>query len=178
MHKKYNSNSIFLKYRIRRFIRMSVLLGPYDIGIRPSSSDLTSRQMSRRRTVSTGFEQTRQWSLREFKPKSKSYAYDMEGLSKSDLKKKAMLNNYLIKQSDSLIDGTTNLNQDQQGFLDKIPGAGILLILFCVIIYQSGNVAAKKMATPPFMMIFLRDVGSLFMMTPLNIAIGAPAYQR
>ena len=70
---------------------MSVLLGPYDIGIRPSSSDLSSRKISRRRTVSTGFEQTRQWSLREVKPKSKSYAYDMEGLNKSDLKKKAMM---------------------------------------------------------------------------------------
>ena len=159
---------------------MSVLLGPYDIGIRPSSADLTSRNISRRRTVSTGFEQTRQWSLKEFKPKSKSYAYVMEGLSKSDLKKKAMLNNYLIKQSDSLLDGNTNLNEDEdhKGFWDRIPGAGILMIIFCVIIYQSGNVAAKKMSAPPFMMIFLRDVGSLFMMTPVNIAIAAPVYQR
>ena len=52
------------------------------------------------------------------------------------------------------------------------------MIIFCVIIYQSGNVAAKKMSAPPFMMIFLRDVGSLFMMTPVNIAIAAPVYQR
>ena len=162
---------------------MSVLLGPYDIGIRPAESDLSSRKISRRRTVSTGFEQTltRQWSLREVKPKSKSYAYDMEGLNKSDLKKKAMLNNYLIKQSDSLLDGSANLKdgiEDQRGLCERIPGAGILLILFCVIIYQCGNVAAKKMAAPPFMMIFLRDVGSLFMMTPLNIAIAAPVHQR
>ena len=160
---------------------MSVLLGPYDIGIRPSSSDLSSRKISRRRTVSTGFEQTRQWSLREVKPMSKSYAYDMEGLNKSDLKKKAMLNNYLIKQSDSLLEGSTNLkeeSEDHLGFCERIPGAGILLIIFCVTIYQCGNVAAKKMAAPPFMMIFLRDVGSLFMMTPVNIAIAAPVYQR
>ena len=159
---------------------MSVLLGPYDIGIRPSESDLSSRKISRRRTVSTGFEQTltRQWSLREVKPKSKSYAYDMEGLNKSDLKKKAMLNNYLIKQSDSLLDGSTKEDNEDQGLCERIPGAGILLILCCVIIYQCGNVAAKKMAAPPFMMIFLRDVGSLFMMTPLNIAIAAPVYQR
>ena len=163
---------------------MSVLLGPYDIGIRPAESDLSSRKISRRRTVSTGFEQTltRQWSLREVKPKSKSYAYDMEGLNKSDLKKKAMLNNYLIKQPDSLLeDFSTNLkdgNEDHRGLCERIPGAGILLILCCVIIYQCGNVAAKKMAAPPFMMIFLRDVGSLFMMTPLNIAIAAPIYQR
>ena len=149
---------------------MSVLLGPYDIGIRPSSSDLTPRKISRRRTVSTGFEQTRQWSLSEVKPKSKSYAYDMEDLSNSDL----------IKQSDSLLDGNTKLNEDEdlKGFWERIPGAGILMILFCVIIYQSGNVAAKKMAAPPFMMLFLRDVGSLFMMTPVNIAIAAPVYQR
>ena len=149
---------------------MSVLLGPYDIGIRPSSSDLTPRKISRRRTVSTGFEQTRQWSLSEVKPKSKSYAYDMEDLSNSDL----------IKQSDSLLDGNTKLNEDEdlKGFWERIPGAGILMILFCVIIYQSGNVAAKKMAAPPFMMIFLRDVGSIFMMTPVNIAIAAPVYQR
>ena len=162
---------------------MSVLLGPYDIGIRPSSSDLSSRKISRRRTVSTGFEQTmtRQWSLREVKPKSMSYAYDMEGLNKSDLKKKAMMNNYLIKQSDSLLEGSTDLkeeSEDRLGFCERIPGAGILLILFCVIIYQCGNVAAKKMAAPPFMMIFLRDVGSLFMMAPVNIAIAAPVYQR
>ena len=162
---------------------MSVLLGPYDIGIRPSSSDLSSRKISRRRTVSTGFEQTmtRQWSLREVKPKSMSYAYDMEGLNKSDLKKKAMMNNYLIKQSDSLLESSTNLKEDSEdhlGFCERIPGAGILLILFCVIIYQCGNVAAKKMAAPPFMMIFLRDVGSLFMMAPVNIAIAAPVYQR
>ena len=151
---------------------MSVLLGPYDIGIRPSESDLSSRKISRRRTVSTGFEQTltRQWSLREVKPKSKSYAYDMEDLSNSDR----------IKQSDSLLDGNTKLNEDEdlKGFWERIPGAGILMILFCVIIYQSGNVAAKKMAAPPFMMIFLRDVGSMFMMTPLNIAIAAPIHQR
>ena len=106
---------------------------------------------------------------------------DMEGLNKSDLKKKAMLNNYLIKQSDSLLDIKKILNEgneDQQGLCERIPGAGILLIIFCVIIYQCGNVAAKKMTAPPFMMIFLRDVGSLFMMTPVNIAIAAPVYQR
>ena len=130
--------------------------------------------------MSTGFEQAREWSLKDFKPKSKSYANDMEVLTKNELKKKAMLNNYLIKQADSsLLGESTHLSEgDEMGVCERVPGAGIMLVLFVVIIYQSGNIAAKKMAAPPFMMIFLRDLGSLFMMTPLNIALDAPVYHR
>ena len=55
---------------------------------------------------------------------------------------------------------------------------GILLVIATILIYQGGNVVAKKMSTPPFLMILIRDVISLFLTAPLNIQQRAPPFQR
>ena len=52
---------------------------------------------------------------------------------------------------------------------------GILLVIATIVIYQGGNVVAKKMSTPPFLMILVRDVISLFLTAPLNIQTAAGA---
>ena len=70
------------------------------------------------------------------------------------------------------------LHCQELGFCERVPGMGILLVIATILIYQGGNVVAKKMSTPPFLMILIRDVISLFLTAPLNIQQRAPPFQR
>ena len=70
------------------------------------------------------------------------------------------------------------LHYQELGYCDRVPGMGILLVIATIVIYQGGNVVAKKMSTPPFLMILIRDVISLFLTAPLNIQQRAPPFQR
>ena len=151
---------------------MSILLGPYDIGYTPSNQDLQRvRKLSRRRTVSTSFEQaSHDRILRDdVGKKSKSYAYEMEELPRLDLKKTALMNSFLMKKKVFPAEGDEE-NKENLDCLEKIPGIGIGLVIFVVSIYQGGNVIAKKMDTSPFLMIFLRDVFSAILQVPINVA--------
>ena len=80
---------------------MSILLGPCDIGYTPSNQDMQRvRKLSRRRTVSTSFEQASHDRILQddVGKKSKSYAYEMEELPRLDLKKTALMNSFLMKK--------------------------------------------------------------------------------
>ena len=79
---------------------------------------------------------------------------------------------------DWLIGWSYLLHYQELGFCERVPGMGILLVIATIVIYQGGNVVAKKMSTPPFLMILVRDVISLFLTAPLNIQQRAPPFQR
>ena len=81
---------------------MSTFLGPYDVALAPPKQEAKTRQITRRRTVSTGFEQVcqphvsreyhvsrvtcqvrhdRLLATAEVSRKSRSYAHEMERMS-------------------------------------------------------------------------------------------------
>ena len=147
------------------------------MGYTPSDQDLQKvGKLSRRRTVSTSFEQVRHDRIlhTHVGQKSKSYAYEMEELPRLDLKKTALMNSFLMKKKVFPEDDNT----ETSGCLEKIPGIGIGLIIFVISIYQGGNVIAKKMDTSPFLMIFLRDVFATFFQVPVNVATNAPPFTK
>ena len=160
-----------------RELTMSILLGPYDIGYIPPSRQ-EPRRLSRRRTVSTSFEQTRQQEHRTIlknvaDKKSKSYAYEMEELPRLDLKRKALINSYMS----SISEEGEEQRGEQDGAKDtfeRIPGMGIYLTLFMIIVYQGGNVLTKKMSMNPFLLLLLRDFFTIFFHVPVNVATSAP----
>ena len=113
---------------------MSILLGPYDIGYTPSNQDLQRvRKLSRRRTVSTSFEQASHDRILQddVGKKSKSYAYEMEELPRLDLKKTALMNSFLMKKKVFPAEGDEE-NKENLDCLEKIPGIGIGLVIFVV----------------------------------------------
>ena len=82
---------------------MSILLGPYDIGFTAPKQEPKQKNLTRRRTVSTSFEQVRHERIHlhadaHVGPKSKSFAHDMETLPKLDLQNKHLYI-LIVKQS-------------------------------------------------------------------------------
>ena len=109
--------------------------------------------------------------------KTRSYAYEMEELPKLDLKKTAMINNFLLKQP-SILEEDDKRAEEHLSFLERTPGMGILLTILAICIYQGGNVVAKKMTVNPFMMIFLRDFLTLFYTVPFTIQAQTTPFPR
>ena len=114
--------------------------------------------------------------------KTRSYAYEMEELPKLDLKKHAIIKNFLLKQSSILEEEEDEEKEKEQkenlSFLDRIPGLGILLTFLSICVYQGGNVVAKKMTLNPFMMIFLRDFITLFYTVPFALHAKSAPFPR
>ena len=100
----------------------------------------------------------------------------MEELPKLDLKKHAMINNFLLKQPSILEEVETG--GEEESLMDRIPGLGILLTFLSICIYQGGNVVAKKMTVNPFMMIFLRDFITLFYTVPFAVHANTTPFPR
>ena len=100
----------------------------------------------------------------------------METLPKLDLKRKAVINNYLIKQPSILEEDEED--GEKPGFLERVPGMGIILLVITIVIYQGGNVVTKKMTTSPFLIIFLRDFFAVIMQTPVNIVVNEPPFKK
>lgn len=104
----------------------------------------------------------------------------MEELPKLDLKKHAIIKNFLLKQP-SIIEEDEEEEKEQKesfSFLDRIPGLGILLTFLSICVYQGGNVVAKKMTLNPFMMIFLRDFITLFYTVPFALHAKSAPFPR
>ena len=175
---------------------MSISLGPDDLtGFLPPSPPARTNNLSRRRTVSTSFEQVRHGRVQvsdgcggalsdgdvqaSEDRKTQSYAYKMEELPKLDLKKTAMINNFLLKQSSIIEEDNNNKGaEEHRSFLERIPGMGIFLTILYISIYQGGNVVAKKMTVNPFMMIFLRDLITLLYTVPFNVQAQTTPFPR
>ena len=101
----------------------------------------------------------------------------MEELPKLDLKKTAMINNFLLKQP-SILEEDDKRAEENLSFLERTPGMGILLTILGICIYQGGNVVAKKMTVNPFMMIFLRDFLTLFYTLPFTVQARTTPFPR
>ena len=178
---------------------MSISLGPDDLtGFLPPSPPARTNYPARRRTVSTSFEQVRHERIHiqvrnigggrgdaegglqaSEDRKTQSYAYKMEELPKLDLKKTAMINNFLLKQSSIIEEDNNNKGaEEHRSFLERIPGMGIFLTIVYISIYQGGNVVAKKMTVNPFMMIFLRDLLTLLYTVPFNVRAQTTPFPR
>ena len=102
----------------------------------------------------------------------------MEELPKLDLKKTAMINNFLLKQPSIIEDEDNNGAEENLSFLERIPGMGILLTILYICIYQGGNVVAKTMTVNPLMMIFLRDLITLLYTVPFSVQAEAAPFPR
>ena len=177
---------------------LSLSLGPDDLGYLPVCPPPRTNLLARRRTVSTSFEQVRHERIHiqvrnigggggdaegdvqaSEDRKTQSYAYKMEELPKLDLKKTAMINNFLLKQSSIIEEDNNNKGaEEHRSFLERIPGMGIFLTIVYISIYQGGNVVAKKMTVNPFMMIFLRDLLTLLYTVPFNVRAQTTPFPR
>ena len=137
---------------------MSTSLGPEDISLEPlPSHPARSKAGPRRRTVSTSFEQNRSVknqnrSLDLMGRKTQSFAQDMAGLPQNLLKKQAIYNSFVEKQTEE--DG----NNEKKTWWQKIPCFGIILVFVAITIYQGGSVVAKKLNINPILMVLMRDV--------------------
>ena len=176
---------------------LSLSLGPDDLGYLPVYPPPRTNLLVRRRTVSTSFEQVRHERIHiqvrnigggggdaeggvqaSEDRKTQSYAYQMEELPKLDLKKTAMINNFLLKQPSVTEEEDNKRAEENLSFLERIPGMGILLTILSICIYQGGNVVAKKMTVNPFMMIFLRDLITLLYTVPFNVQAQTTPFPR
>ena len=122
---------------------------------------------SRRRTVSTSFEQNdaihRRLVLGDNR-KTVSYADNMISATGQILEKSASI--------------PEDVPQKKLRFLDRIPCLGIILVIVGVTVFQGGSVLAKKMTIHPFMMVFYSDTFKLFFTTPFTIHGGENPFPR
>ena len=128
---------------------MSITLGSDDFIVSSSLKSIRKNE-SRRRTVSTSFEHHRKQPALKIELKSQSYAQDMTLLPTKVLKKQAILNSFIEKQSVE--------KNAEESFTKKIPCFGIILILVGITMFQSGSVIAKKLNVNPFLMVLIRDI--------------------
>ena len=150
-------------YRICRRIFITVMstvsLSP-EVGwtyeLQPKS--LAAAKISRRRTVSTSFEQggstTKRKIIYDEAKKSHSYADHLTSL---------------VLHED---DGDEEKNETQTSCSEKVPCLGIMLIIAGVTVFQAGSVLAKKMTVNPLLMLLIRDFFQLSVTSSFTIAGG------
>ena len=119
---------------------------------------LAAAKISRRRTVSTSFEQggstTKRKIIHDEAKKSHSYADHLTSL---------------VLHED---DGDEEKNETQTSCSEKIPCLGIMLIIAGVTVFQAGSVLAKKMTVNPLLMLLIRDFFQLSVTSSFTIAGG------
>ena len=117
---------------------MSITLGPDDF-ILPPSHPTPTKNVARRRTVSTSFEQKNQKKdVLHMGRKTQSVAQDMSALPRSLMKKKTIFDSFVEKE---MIDEEI---VEEVNSKKKIPFLGIILILVGILIFQSGSVLVKN----------------------------------
>ena len=132
----------------------TISLSPEEVGGYIGRSKEGQRR-SRRRTVSTSFEQTSKHELCEER-KIASYAgHITELLEDSE------------DHSDEL-----HSTEKSKSLAKRIPCFGIMLVIISVIVFQAGSVLAKKMTIHPMMMLLYRDSLMITMTSPFTIAGG------
>ena len=122
---------------------------------------------SRRRTVSTSFEQNDAIHRR---------------LVLGDDRKTVSYADNLISAPGPILEKSTSISEDvpkkKFGFIDKIPCLGIILVITGVIVFQSGSVLAKKITIHPLLMVFYNDTLKLLFTAPFTIHGGGNPFPR
>ena len=123
---------------------------------------------SRRRTVSTSFEQSGAVNKRlvlQDDRKTVSYADNLTSLVPvTDVPEENNNEDHATTQELSLP--------------ERIPCFGIILIFTAVSVFQAGSVVAKKMTIHPMMMLLLRDIIQISFTTPFTIQGGDNPFPR
>ena len=132
----------------------TISLSPEEVGGYIGRSKEGQRR-SRRRTVSTSFEQTSKHELCEER-KIASYAGHITEL---------------LEDSEDHSD-ESHSTEKSKSLAKRIPCFGIMLVIISVIVFQAGSVLAKKMTIHPMMMLLYRDSLMITMTSPFTIAGG------
>ena len=121
----------------------------------------------RRRTVSTSFEQPRLGGLAGSERKTMSHADKMY--------------NYLLSEEPGQVQEKQEEEQEEsRGLqcLEKVPGAGILLVVLAVCVFQGSNVLTKKMDVHPLMTLLLADLLKFTNIAPFTVYGGDSPFPR
>ena len=121
----------------------------------------------RRRTVSTSFEQPRLGGLAGSERKTMSHADKMY--------------NYLLSEEPGQDqEGQEEEQEESRGLqcLEKVPGAGILLVVLAVCVFQGSNVLTKKMDVHPLMTLLLADLLKFTNIAPFTVYGGDSPFPR
>jgi len=136
---------------------MSLTLEQSDIFLdsllHPRQESTPPASTRRRRTVSHGFEEMK--ARRGFldERRTRSYGQDVAKLPETIIRKQETFTSIPEEEKEKEEGSRWSWQK-----VEAIPGLGIILSLVTVIIYQCGNVIAKKMPVNTFVMILWREV--------------------
>ena len=153
---------------------MSLTLGQDEIFLsRKTRQTSTSEQQNnvhhgRRRTVSTGFEQSRCKGSFADNRKAHSFSKDIPFVTKNILRKISTLESF----QENLENLPEKIPVAKLTWLKQLPGFSIVLNIIGVIIFQFGNVLAKNVEMDLVLMLLMRDILITSQMAPFTIHYG------
>ena len=157
---------------------MSLTIGQDDVFLsrrtrKPSEKEQQNEVIHRRRTISTGFEQShgkgsfyKQADGRSFVDdrKTQSFSKDIPMVTKNLMRKVSTLVSF---QEDTELQ-VEKPNQPKKSGLKQLPGFSIILNIIGVIIFQFGNVLVKSVEMDLVLLLLMRDFLITFQTIPFT----------